>query len=140
MYEEVLLNDLKFSAIFMGIALLLVIAITVFVFVMRLSKAPKIVSVGMLLLILVASICDMTPLILDVREDAYVTYTGSFTVEEAIQYKDGERKAVLTFSDYEQKRFTVKDSEELEPATYYGTIVYAKHSEIVLEWSVQSEP
>ncbi|MBQ8345394.1 MAG: hypothetical protein IJY42_03910 [Clostridia bacterium] len=119
----------------MGIALLFVIAITVFVFVMKLPKTPKLVSVGMILFVIVASICDMTPLLLDLSEDAPITYTGAFTVEEAIQYKDGERKAVLTFADYEHKRFVVKDDDELEPDTYYGTIIYAEHSKMVLDWS-----
>lgn len=135
MYQDVLWQELQFSAIFMGVALLFVIAITVFVFVMKLPKAPKLVSVGMILLVIVASICDMTPLLLDLREDAPITYTGTFTVESADQYKDGEQKAVLTFADYEHKRFTVKDDELLALDTYYGTIVYAEHSKMVLDWS-----
>ena len=83
---------------------------------------------------LTAIVIHTAPYILDVQENAYVTYEGDFSVENVDDLR-AKSKPLISFGDEKhQTQFKLKDNLYLEDGFHSGRIIYSKRSHVIVEW------
>ncbi len=128
-YDKVLL---KYIFAFSIIAFILfIIAIVCVVYAYRhLDKEAKIVMSIMLSIFIIVVSCFcfnyFPKYIYDIKNNAYITYIGNFTVSDNKYSKDS------TFVNIEND-IQLESYSGIPPGNYTGTVIYAKRSAIVLE-------
>ena len=137
--------------VFFFVLLLLLGGIITVIFIPQIKRSKKIVkhermdtALSLMLVLciiagaLTAIVIHTVPYILDVRENAYVTYEGDFAVENRDDLRAGSQP-LLSFGDEKhQTQFKLKDNLYLEDGFHSGRIIYSQRSHVIVEWHCDS--
>lgn len=137
--------------VFFFVLLLLLGGIITAIFIPQIKKSKKksrhermdtVLSFMLVLCIiagaLTAIVIHTAPYILDVRENAYVTYEGDFAVENVDDLR-AKSKPLISFGDEKhQTQFKLKDNLYLEDGFHNGRIIYSQRSHVIVEWHCDS--
>ena len=83
---------------------------------------------------LTAIVIHTAPYILDVRENAYVTYEGDFAVENVDDLRAKSKPLISFGGEKHQTQFKLKDNLYLEDGFHSGRIIYSQRSHVIVEW------
>ncbi len=83
---------------------------------------------------LTAIVIHTAPYILDVRENAYVTYEGDFSVENVDDLRAKSKPLISFGGEKHQTQFKLKDNLYLEDGFHSGRIIYSQRSHVIVEW------
>ena len=83
---------------------------------------------------LTAIVIHTVPYILDVQENAYITYEGDFAVENVDDLRAGSKPLLSFGGEKHQTQFTLKDSLYLEDGFHNGRVIYSQRSRVIVEW------
>ncbi len=83
---------------------------------------------------LTAIVIHTVPYILDVRENAYVTYEGDFAVENVDDLRAGSKPRISFGGEKHQTQFKLEDNRYLKDGFHSGRIVYSQRSHVIVEW------
>ena len=87
---------------------------------------------------LTAIVIHTAPYILDVRENAYVTYEGDFAVENIDDLRTKSKPLISFGGEKHQTQFKLKDNLYLEDGFHCGRIIYSQRSHVIVEWHCDS--
>ena len=138
-YEKILRGQIG-ALVF--VLVLIIISFIVLIFVNKkafseedMSKFGRfminVVIVAVFLIFSFIDIYDIYKFNKDIKSQAYVTYYGEFNVSE---YKEG----YVSF-EYQGKSITLSGCCYLPGGDYFGTIVYSRSSEHLLDWEVDNQ-
>ena len=83
---------------------------------------------------LTAIVIHTAPYILDVQENAYVTYEGDFAVENVDDLRAKSKPLISFGGEKHQTQFKLKDNLYLEDGSHSGRIIYSQRSHVIVEW------
>ena len=83
---------------------------------------------------LTAIVIHTAPYILDVQENAYVTYEGDFAVENVDDLRAKSKPLISFGGEKHQTQFKLKDNLYLEDGFHSGRIIYSQRSHVIVEW------
>ena len=83
---------------------------------------------------LTAIVIHTAPYILDVQENAYVTYEGDFAVENVYDRRAKSKPLISFGGEKHQTQFKLKDHRYLEDGSHSGRIIYSQRSHVIVEW------
>ena len=83
---------------------------------------------------LTAIVIHTAPYILDVQENAYVTYEGDFAVENLDDLRAKSKPLISFGGEKHQTQFKLKDHLYLEDGSHSGRIIYSQRSHVIVEW------
>ena len=83
---------------------------------------------------LTAIVIHTVPYILDVQENAYITYEGDFAVENVYDRRAKFMPLISFGGEKHQTQFTLKDSLYLEDGFHNGRVIYSQRSRVIVEW------
>ena len=83
---------------------------------------------------LTAIVIHTVPYILDVQENAYITYEGDFAVENVYDRRAKFMPLISFGGEKHQTQFTLKDSLYLEDGFHNGRVIYSQRSHVIVEW------
>ena len=133
--------------VFFFVLLLLLGGIITAIFIPQIKKNPKkakhermdTVLSFMLVLCMIAGaltaiVIHTVPYILDVQENAYVTYEGDFAVENVDDLRAKSKPLISFGGEKHQTQFKLKDHLYLEDGSHSGRITYSQRSHVIVEW------
>ena len=88
-------------------------------------------SIAIAMLVIMLLVHNLTQTFLDIKNEDYITYDGVY-IERG--YSSDVIKSVVIY-DEQGKEIRLLKTGPCENGTYYGTVVYGKRSEIVVEYS-----
>ena len=83
---------------------------------------------------LTAIVIHTAPYILDIQENAYVTYEGDFAVENVDDLRAKSKPLISFGGEKHQTQFKLKDNLYLEDGSHSGRIIYSQRSHVIVEW------
>ena len=83
---------------------------------------------------LTAIVIHTAPYILDVQENAYITYEGDFAVENVDDLRAKSKPLISFGGEKHQTQFKLKDNLYLEDGFHSGRIIYSQRSHVIVEW------
>ena len=83
---------------------------------------------------LTAIVIHTLPYILDVQENAYITYEGDFAVENVYDRRAKFMPLISFGGEKHQTQFKLKDNLYLEDGSHSDRIIYSQRSHVIVEW------
>ena len=130
-YTEYLFKVFYQRLITMIVIMVVLIGLTIWVFLKKEETGIKVLFIGFILALIIASLFFVLPYGLDVKQQSYVTYTGNYCVEEIVMVKGDGLHAIINVNGetYRMKASFVKNDICL--GENEGTIIYSKHTKIL---------
>lgn len=132
-YDKVLLKYMFTFSIIAFILLIIVIVCVIFTFRHLDAEAKILMSVLLsIILIIIFYFCfkNFPKYIYDIKNDAYITYTGDFEISN--EYTKGS--AVFIHIDNNTQ---LESYSGMSPGNYTGTVIYAEHSAIAFDIKIE---
>ena len=130
-YTEYLSEVFYQRLITMIVIMVVLIGLTIWVFLKKEETGIKVLFIGFILALIIASLFFVLPYGLDVKQQSYVTYTGNYCVEEIVMVKGDGLHAIINVNGetYRMKASFVKNDICL--GENEGTIIYSEHTKIL---------
>ena len=130
-YTEYLFEVFYQRLITMIVIMVVLIGLTIWVFLKKEETGIKVLFIGFILALIIASLFFVLPYGLDVKQQSYVTYTGNYCVEEIVMVKGDGLHAIINVNGetYRMKASFVKNDICL--GENEGTIIYSEHTKIL---------
>ena len=130
-YTEYLFEVFYQRLITMIVIMVVIIGLTIWVFLKKEETGIKVLFIGFILALIIASLFFVLPYGLDVKQQSYVTYTGNYCVEEIVMVKGDGLHAIINVNGetYRMKASFVKNDICL--GENEGTIIYSEHTKIL---------
>ena len=130
-YTEYLFKVFYQRLITMIVIMVVLIGLTIWVFLKKEETGIKVLFIGFILALIIASLFFVLPYGLDAKQQSYVTYTGNYCVEEIVMVKGDGLHAIINVNGetYRMKASFVKNDICL--GENEGTIIYSEHTKIL---------
>ena len=145
-YNSILSAEIEIMVFFFALLFLLG-GVFLIIFIPRIKKSKKsprhervdnmVAFILILCLIagaLTAIVIHTVPYVLDIQENAYITYEGNFAVENRDDLRTGHKPLLSFGGEKHQTQFTLKDSLYLEDGFHNGRVIYSQRSRVIVEW------
>ena len=135
MYEKCLLNELNKYVV---LAVVCILFLSIAFFIGKYIHAERlyyIVFIILTIILIIVLIFLITPYILDISQDAYITYSGEVIVREV--YTRGavyRADIVLKDSSFDSTQFNIRCDRKIEEGEYSVIFIYSKYTHTIFCW------
>ena len=141
LYAELLSNYLKLPIALLWIVIALSLILIAVCLKVKYKRLAVFTLVGGMILAITIYFTSIFPAQKDINENAFISYSGEFVVEECYTVNRGGTHILIKCGEQDDSmRYKVLCSvNEIEDnTTYNGTIVYSKHSKCLVAIEMQA--
>ena len=141
LYAELLSNYLKLPIALLWIVITLSLILIAICLKVRYKRLAVFTLVGGMILAITIYFTSIFPAQKDINENAFISYSGEFVVEECYSVSSGGTYIIIKCDEQDDAmRYKVLcDVNEIDNNTSYnGTFVYSKHSKCLVAIEIQA--